>query len=302
MPEGIGGGTRGAGWRVRSGHQLVRCKVCGSESLAHRPDVPPPHAGAYALSDSVRLFLLGPARVEAGGTVVRGFESRKALALLCYLAATRLPAPRSRLADLFWGDKAERRGRGNLSRVLHNISRLLPGIINSDRYAVELEWPVLWTDLEEFSALESQSDIAPLTRAARLHRSEFLAGLDLDDCPEFVTWLDGERERWRRRVAQTLLRLAEYHARRWENDQALKYASGLLVLEPWCEEAHREMMRALARSGQRSAALAEYDACRRMLAAELGVAPSAETNDLYHRIKATRHRPQTNSPVETTPF
>ena len=44
-------------------------------------------------------------------------------------------------------------------------------------------------------------------------------------------------------------------------------------------------MRALALGGQRSAALAQYEACRRLLADELGVEPAPETTALYEQIR-----------------
>jgi len=61
-------------------------------------------------------------------------------------------------------------------------------------------------------------------------------------------------------------------------------------MEPWREEAHRQLMRILAHSGQRSAALAQYKVCRRILAEELGVEPDAETQALYARIRDAGNR------------
>jgi predicted ATPase len=46
-------------------------------------------------------------------------------------------------------------------------------------------------------------------------------------------------------------------------------------------------MRLLARDGQRSAALAQYETCRRVLERDLGVEPEAETTALYERIRGT---------------
>src|SRR6266545_3528908 len=51
------------------------------------------------------------------------------------------------------------------------------------------------------------------------------------------------------------------------------------------EASHRQLMRLLAFSGQRSAALAQYATCRRVLDEELGVAPEEETTALYARIQ-----------------
>ena len=70
----------------------------------------------------VRLQLLGTVQVERDGQRVAGFRSRKALALLGYLATQGQPVPRERLVDLFWEDKPEAKGRTNLSWVLGRIS------------------------------------------------------------------------------------------------------------------------------------------------------------------------------------
>ena len=73
--------------------------------------------------------------------------------------------------------------------------------------------------------------------------------------------------------------------------RAESYARRCLQLEPWDEQAHRQVMQALALQGQRSAALAQYEACRKALAEELGVEPEPETTRLYQGIRAGLERP-----------
>jgi predicted ATPase/Tfp pilus assembly protein PilF len=73
-------------------------------------------------------------------------------------------------------------------------------------------------------------------------------------------------------------------------------------MDPWREEAHRQLMLLLARSGQRSAALRQYETCRRILADELGVEPGAETRVLYERIRAAESARFNNLPPQLTPF
>ena len=82
-----------------------------------------------------------------------------------------------------------------------------------------------------------------------------------------------------------LRRLADHHEGLGEYEQAQQYAWRLVELEPWQEEGHQQLMRMLALNGQRSAALAQYETCRRLLADELGVEPSAETTTLYQNIR-----------------
>ena len=57
------------------------------------------------------LQLLGSVQIDRDGEPVIGFKSRKALALLCYLAAEGQPVSRSYLVELFWPDQPEARGR-----------------------------------------------------------------------------------------------------------------------------------------------------------------------------------------------
>jgi predicted ATPase/DNA-binding SARP family transcriptional activator len=262
------------------------------------------------MGGTCRLRLLGPVQIERGGKVVRGFESRKALALLCYLAVHDRPLTRTHLADLFWSDKPEARGRGNLSRVLHNLTTLLPGCLIADRDHVQFQrTPALWLDVFAFEEL-AQGSASALTAAVDLYRDEFMAGIFLDDCPDFETWLVAEREQWRQRVVEVLDSLIAHHTERAEYEQGLRFASRLLSLDPWREEAHRQMMLLLARSGQRSAALAQYETCRRILAQELRVEPSAQTNMLFEQIrdgKVSAPLPPLpaiphNLPVQLTPF
>jgi len=82
----------------------------------------------------VRLF--GFIQVERDSVPLDGFESEKALALLGYLALQRRPVARRLLAGLFWGEKSESRALGNLRRVLHNLTRLLPGCLEVTRHTV----------------------------------------------------------------------------------------------------------------------------------------------------------------------
>lgn len=84
------------------------------------------------MENGFHLKLLDMVQVEWGGQTVRGFESQKAIALLCYLVVTDHPVWRSQLADMFWPDKSEQRGRGNLSRVLSGLRSLLPGCVQAD--------------------------------------------------------------------------------------------------------------------------------------------------------------------------
>jgi DNA-binding SARP family transcriptional activator/predicted ATPase len=241
------------------------------------------------MEDVYHLRLLGPVQIEQAGTSVHGFESRKALALLCYLVVRDQGVPRSQLADLFWGDKSEVAGRANLSRVLHNLATLLPNCLRADRDIVQFRRSAaFWLDVDTFEQLITLAETDSLVAAVRLYRNEFMAGFYLDDCPEFEMWLVAERERWHQRVVQVLQQLITHYTHRGDYEKGIAAAQRLLELEPWHEEAHRQLMLLLVRTGQRSAALVQFETCRKILAEELGVEPEAETIRLYERVREGR--------------
>jgi predicted ATPase len=248
----------------------------------------------------VRLF--GPVQVECDGEAVRGFESEKAQALLGYLAVQQRPVSRRHLAALFWGNKPEQRALGNLRRVLHNLTQIMPNCLDVTRQSVTFRLSEDYqTDAARFERLMVSDDPSDLAEAVGLYRADFMEGMSLSDCPEFDIWLVGEQEVWRQRVIQCLRALIVHHRQRGEYELGIRFATRLLALAPWWEEGHRQMMLMLAHSGQRAAALAQFERCRRILQQELGVAPSQETMALYERIRNTP-APRHNLPLEATPF
>jgi predicted ATPase/DNA-binding SARP family transcriptional activator len=234
-----------------------------------------------------RFRLLGSVQIEQDGEPLQGFKSRKTLALLGYLASESQPVPRDFLADLFWPDLAEDRSRNNLSQALHNISTLWSGCFVADRQTIQFCCPTsTWLDIKVFDELVARGEVSSLVMAADLYRGEFMAGMYLDDCPEFEQWLRLEQEIWRRRVTQVLRNLVAHYTSRSKLEQALQFSSRLLVIDPGDEEGHRQKMLLLAQSGQRSAALAQFDTCHHFLVDELGVEPTKETIKLYEQIRA----------------
>ncbi|RMF29683.1 MAG: hypothetical protein D6759_13410 [Chloroflexi bacterium] len=135
-----------------------------------------------------------------------------------------------------------------------------------------------------------------------LYRGDFLAGFHVRGAPAFEEWLVIERERLQAQARLALYALAAHHVSQGEYASALHYTARLLALDPWREEVHRQMMWLLAHTGQPSAALAQYETCRRILAEELGVEPSAETVALYRRIRTARSIHYDNLPPQPTPF
>ncbi|RLC75688.1 MAG: hypothetical protein DRI61_14485, partial [Chloroflexi bacterium] len=265
------------------------------------------------MAEVLRLKLLGGLHITLGEAELKGFVSRRAQALLVYLAVTGRAHFRDALAGLLWGELPQRRAAGNLRVVLSNLRHLLPNHLTITRQSVEFNRDApYWLDVEEFEKRvrseesgvrseelgvrgEGAQLVTPnsqlLTRnlheAVELYQGDFLEGFYISKAPAFEEWMLLEQERLRQMALQALHNLVQYHTLRGEYAAGIKYATRLLALDPWREEAHRELMLLLALTGQRSAALAQYEKCRHLLETELGLEPLEETKALYERIRST---------------
>ncbi len=240
------------------------------------------------MADELHLALLGHLEVRRAGAAVTHFTSNKVRALLCYLAVTGRPHLRPALAGLLWGELPEASAQNSLRKALSNLHQLLGPYFDISRDSVAFErTSPYWLDVEAFEAnvggAAGKADVERLEKAVALYRDDFLAGFYVRDAPAFEEWVLAERVRLRMLALQAYHALAIHYSRLGEKGRpaAIDYTTRLLALEPWREEAHRHLMLLLAASGQRSAALAQYEACRRLLADELGVEPSDEVRETY---------------------
>ena len=142
-----------------------------------------------------------------------------------------------------------------------------------------------WLDVTEFESLARVRDVSSLERAIALYRGPFLDGLSAGDSPAFEDWLLLKGEEYRRMMLSVLEHLASLQTARGAYDEAARWARRQLEIEPYREQAHRQLMTVLALGGDRSTALAAYEACRRLLSQELGCEPEDETQTLCARIR-----------------
>jgi DNA-binding SARP family transcriptional activator len=241
------------------------------------------------------ICLLGTVQVDSSDQKMPRFRSRLTMALLGYLVVERRPLTRNYLAGLFWPDHEPASGKKNLRRELYNLTQMLPNCWQADRLQLQFvpseETAVDLDTIRQFEKEEKWES------AAELLRGDFLEGLALEDNYEFETWLLGERERWRQRSARILSHAVDKLERQGSYRSALRYAHKILQFMPWREEAHRHVMRLLALSDQRNAALKQFELCKLVLWEELGVEPSAETRALQERIRRSPTIRVTISPL-----
>ena len=248
------------------------------------------------------MHLLGTPKITLEKEQLTDFGSDKVRALLFYLASEPdQPHRRETLAGLLWPDYPERSARTSLRSALADLRKTIgdrqsePPFLHISRQTIQLNADSnAWCDAVAFtSALESvpaSQAISPqlaqkLAQAVALYRGDFLTGFSIGDSAIFDEWATLKREQLRRQASASLQRLIAYHEANKAYETALTYAWRRLDLEPWQEEGHRQVMRLLVLNGQRGAALAQYETCRRTLAEELNVEPAPETTALYEQIR-----------------
>ena len=243
----------------------------------------------------LRLQLLGTPQIYLDERPIRDFVTRKAQALVIYLAVSRQAHTRDALANLFWRDLSNQQARNNLRRILPNLRKLVGSHLHIDREVVSfvdrasplwLDTDTITTTLNKVAAEPSPPSIEQLQHALALYRGDFLEGFSVGDAPEFEAWALVQRENLRRLAIWGFDQLAAAYRDDGELEAGLGITNRLLALEPWYEAAHQKQMVLLARLGQRGAALAQYETCRVMLDTEFGAEPSPEMKELYEQLKA----------------
>ena len=252
------------------------------------------------------VSLLGSFRALLDGQPLAGFESDKVRALLAFLMVeSERPHRREELAGLLWPERPEAVARQNLSQALSNLRRVIhdqssfPPFLDISHQTLRFN-PTSNYELDTstfLALLDGCSNhlyfphpycpdcITRIRQAIELYVGPFFFGFSLKGCPAFEEWVLLQQEHFEHLAIQALQCLSEWHNHHGSVEQAVDYTRRWLELDPWQERAHRQMMGMLARSGQRNAALSQYETCRAVLARELSIEPEAETQQMYAAIR-----------------
>jgi DNA-binding SARP family transcriptional activator len=215
----------------------------------------------------VRIRLLGPPAIERDGVAATPPRGRKAWALLAYLLLTERPPSRRHLAELLFGEADD--PLGALRWTLAELRRALgaPGLFGGD--------PVATTLRDGITA-----DVHALTGEPADPRGlldlggELLDGLSVLASPTFESWLVVERHRLAAAAEARLRQTALGLLAAGQPGAAVAYASRVVAGNPLDEGNHELLVRCLAASGDRSAALRQVAVCEDTLRRELGVETS----------------------------
>ena len=215
----------------------------------------------------MRIGLFGNLRISVAGNQVSAINTNRLQSLLAYLILhAETPQPRDGLAFTLWPASRESQARTNLRQLVHNLRRALPPECDSlvtDHFAVHWRRDASCeVDIWEFQSAIADAaaarngdhrgrEIAALTSAAALYVDDLLPAL-YDD------WLVPFRDEFRKRMCDTLSRLARILEEQKQYAAAIPYADRLLVLDPLGEAHHQLLIRLHAANHDRASALRAY--------------------------------------------
>jgi DNA-binding SARP family transcriptional activator len=236
------------------------------------------------------LRLLGAPEVRVAGSPL-ALNNQKARALLFYLAATGQPHTRDHLATLLWSESPAPEARHSLRSALYRLRQALRGgeaegalSEDHDLLSLQLAGPEA-CDVTRFRHLLSEGGERALAEAVTWYRGPLLQGFTLAEAPLFEEWQRFEEARLNRAYADALEQLTAWAEARQAWGEAIGYAQHSVEVDPLAEDAQRQLIRLYGRSGATAQALRQYQDFEARLRRELGLAPSPETQALYHDIR-----------------
>ncbi len=248
--------------------------------------------------DALRITLFGAVRIEHTENKHPEKLTATTCSLLSFLVLYRQRYhPRDVLTNLMWGELPPQRARNCLNTALWRLRQQIepfgtpPGTYLLSNSAGELAFNCqsnYWLDIATFEEIVTRTLKTPLQelRAADLEEIEQAIHLYQGDLLEsnYCEWVIQERERLRNLMLDARYYLLRYYQQMHRVSEALMHGSQIIASDPLREDAHRQVMRLYAESGQRSLAVRQYQICRQVLKSELNIEPMPETRNLLDAI------------------
>ena len=255
------------------------------------------------------VTLLGrPALTFEGQELITTLRYRRSMEVLTYLSVENGRwHGRAAMADFFWPHLELSSGRTNLRQVISDLKTLflrtgcgalkvsnesvglfLDHTLNVDTVALER---VMGGTALPVADAEDTGKLGGIL----LDRAEKAP----DDASPFNEWLLVQRQRYLLMAMNVIEARCDRAELKQDWDTALSLAHRLVELDPTQEAAQRRLMRLLARKGQKSAALRQFETLRSLMATEMDASPSRETTVLLETIRGETFSSHTDAPPET---
>jgi DNA-binding SARP family transcriptional activator/RecA/RadA recombinase len=240
----------------------------------------------------LEVRLAGGLELRADGAELAPPGSRRARAVLAFLAFNPGSQPRGRLAARFWPDVLDESARASLRVALTELRQALgpaAGYLVATRDTVALDGPDLKVDTRAFQTALDDGDPS---RALDACSATILDGFDEE-------WALEARDEHAHRLGEALEQVA---AAADDPAEAVRLTRAQIALDPLAEGPNRRLIERLAAGGDRGAALSAGRQFAERLRAQLGIPPSRETRTLLDDLRRTDPAPVSPPPSLTRAY
>jgi predicted ATPase/DNA-binding SARP family transcriptional activator len=242
------------------------------------------------------IMLFGPMQVQLDGQPIPHL-SRSARWLLALLTLHHgRPVAREWLAGALWPDMEQSQAFANFRPVLSELRSSLghqkARLQSPSRLTLLLELTGAQVDLLAFDAAIKSKQLPSLEQAVELYRGPLLEG-----CNE--EWMYQDRTVREQNCLQALQTLADSALTAENFHTAIGYYQRAISIDPFWDSARRGWMEALAKSGNRNAALQVYREFMDLLRNDPTATPDEQTTALYKRLRAGARKPSNAQAVAT---
>ncbi len=246
------------------------------------------------MDTQLAINVCGPVALILDERPLRKFRSRKAIALMIYLACNQSEQSREKLADLLWDASTTKQALSNLRTVLSMLRLQVTSHIVSNRTQIgicaqsqtSVDYLALLRELDQMPKELNADTAKQLSHVLQLYRGEFLEDFTLDDAPRFTQWVHCRRHALHASIVDAYQRLANFHLAEGNLAEGIAITHRWLQHDPVDEVAHAVLIKMLAKSGRRKAAMDQYSVCRKLLNEELDVEPAREIQQLALQLLA----------------
>lgn len=247
-------------------------------ALARESIHQPPAAGA-----ALRVRALGPLEIESSGARIGGGAASRELLvfLLCH------PGGRTKdqIGAALWPDADPAKLRNNFHVTLHRLRKMLGDAeivsVRDETYSVgcEVEFDVRTFEKEAREAIRA-SDAGRIAAAVGIWRGDFLDNVEAGE------WSLPIRNRLRDLFIECLQVLGRIHMTAGDFASATDVYQRLVDADALDEQASRNLMRCLAKTGDVPGVTRVYRRLTEALRTEMGADPDPATTSLHGRLTA----------------
>jgi DNA-binding SARP family transcriptional activator/Flp pilus assembly protein TadD len=233
----------------------------------------------------LRLRTLGGLTIEdENGPQAGAIARKRSLALLALVGlATEQGLSRDRVLAYLWPESDTDRARNNLKQTLFQLRQdLHEEVFIRGGGVLRLQPEAISVDACDFLAALDRGNP---TTAITLYRGAFLDGFYLPGLAEFERWVESERVRLAQRFSGAMEALAAAAARMGDHSEAAEWWRRLAAHDPLSARYAVGLMRSLAQSGDRAAALEHARGYEELVRAEFDSDPDPEVTDLAKQLR-----------------